>query len=713
MAASKEDANVQAFESIPEDRVRNIGIMAHIDAGKTTTSERILFYTGRTHKIGEVHDGGATLDFMQQEQDRGITIQSACTTCLWKERTTQVEHRINLIDTPGHVDFTAEVERSLRVLDGAVAVLDGKNGVEPQTETVWRQADKYNVPSIVYVNKLDAIGSDFEMSFHSIKEKLGAVAVPIQYPLGIEKEFYGVIDLVKMIAWKWVNEVDPKTNAIPAPTQIEIPAEYMDKAKEWRQMMIDELANNDDDIMMMVLEGEEPSVEQIQAALRRGTIAHKFHPVLAGASYKSKGIQTLLDAVVDYLPSPLDIPAAVGKNKDGEEVVCEPTKDAPFVGLAFKITTNQFGKLTFFRVYSGTLKTGSYLFNATRNVNERVSRIVLMNADAQEDVSEVSAGEIAAIVGLKSTKTGDTLCTEENPTYLESIKFQEPLISEAIEADKHTDTDKMSVVLMKFCEEDPTFHFYTNKETGQSIIAGVGELQLDVNCTRLRDDYGIPVHVGAPQVAYKETIRKTATCEGKYIKQSGGHGQYGHVIFQFSPNPGKGIETENKVTGGRIPKEFIKPSIDGLVEATGRGLVAGYQVIDIKAELLDGSSHPVDSSEAAYKMASAMAFKLAAQKCDPVILEPIVKAEITTPDQYLGTVLGDISSRRGTVSDTSSKGNAQVITALVPLANMFGYINDLRAMTQGRGIYSMEFAQYQEVPKSIQDQIAKSRAVSE
>lgn len=713
MAASKEDANVQAFESIPEDRVRNIGIMAHIDAGKTTTSERILFYTGRTHKIGEVHDGGATLDFMQQEQDRGITIQSACTTCLWKERTTQVEHRINLIDTPGHVDFTAEVERSLRVLDGAVAVLDGKNGVEPQTETVWRQADKYNVPSIVYVNKLDAIGSDFEMSFHSIKEKLGAVAVPIQYPLGTEKEFYGVIDLVKMIAWKWVNEVDPKTNAIPAPTQIEIPAEYMDKAKEWRQMMIDEIANNDDEIMMMVLEGEEPSVEQIQAALRRGTISHKFHPVLAGASYKSKGIQTLLDAVVDYLPSPLDIPAAVGKNKDGEEVVCEPTKEAPFVGLAFKITTNQFGKLTFFRVYSGTLKTGSYLFNATRNVNERVSRIVLMNADAQEDVSEVSAGEIAAIVGLKSTKTGDTLCTEENPTYLETIKFQEPLISEAIEADKHTDTDKMSVVLMKFCEEDPTFHFYTNKETGQSIIAGVGELQLDVNCTRLRDDYGIPVHVGAPQVAYKETIRKTATCEGKYIKQSGGHGQYGHVIFQFSPNPGKGIETENKVTGGRIPKEFIKPSIDGLVEATGRGLVAGYQVIDLKAELLDGSSHPVDSSEAAYKMASAMAFKLAAQKCDPVILEPIVKAEITTPDQYLGTVLGDISSRRGTVSDTSSKGNAQVITALVPLANMFGYINDLRAMTQGRGIYTMEFAQYQEVPKSIQEQIAKSRAVSE
>lgn len=478
-------------------------------------------------------------------------------------------------------------------------------------------------------------------------------------------------------------------------------------------MMIDELANNDDEIMMQVLEGQEPSIEDIQAALRRGTIAHKFHPVLAGASYKSKGIQPLLDAVVDYLPSPLDIPAAVGKNKEGEDFTCVPEKDAPFVGLSFKITTNQFGKLTFFRVYSGTLKTGSYLFNATRNVTERVSRIVLMNADSQEDVSEVCAGEIAAIVGLKSTKTGDTLCTEENPVYLESIKFQDPLISEAIEADKHTDTDKMSTILMKFCEEDPTFHFYTNKETGQSIIAGVGELQLDVNCTRLRDDYGIPVHVGAPQVAYKETIRKTATCEGKYIKQSGGHGQYGHVIFQFSPNPGKGIETENKVTGGRIPKEFIKPSIDGLIEATGRGLVAGYQVIDLKAELLDGSSHPVDSSEAAYKMASAMAFKLAAQKCDPVILEPIVKAEITTPDQYLGTVLGDISSRRGTVSDTSSKGNAQVITALVPLANMFGYINDLRAMTQGRGIYTMEFAQYQEVPKSIQDQIAKARAVSE
>lgn len=707
--ANKEDSNVQSFEAIAEDHVRNIGIMAHIDAGKTTTSERILFYTGRTHKIGNIDDGNTSLDFMKQEQERGITIQSACTTCLWKERTTQEEYRINLIDTPGHVDFTAEVERSLRVLDGAVAVLDGKNGVEPQTETVWRQADKYNVPSIVYVNKLDSIGSDFEMSFHSIKEKLGATAIAIQYPLGTEKEFYGVIDLVKMIGWKWVNEVDPRTNSIPAPTQIEIPAEYMEKAQEWRQMMLDELANNDDEIMMEVLEGKEPTVEEIQAALRRGTISHKFHPVLAGASFRSKGIQTLLDAIVDYLPSPLDIPAAVGKDKDGNDVECKPVSDAPFVGLAFKITTNQFGKLTFFRVYSGTLKNGSYLYNATRNVTERVSRIVLMNADSEEDVSEVRAGEIAAIIGLKSTKTGDTLCTEENPIYLESIKFQDPLISEAIEADKHTDTDKMAVVLMKFCEEDPTFHFYTNKETGQSIIAGVGELQLDVNCTRLRDDYGIPVHVGAPQVAYKETIRKSATCEGKYIKQSGGHGQYGHVIFKFSPNPGKGIETQNEVTGGRIPKEFIKPSIDGLVEATAHGLVAGYPAIDIKAELMDGSSHPVDSSEAAYKMASSIAFKLAAQKCDPVILEPIVKAEITTPEQYLGTVLGDISSRRGTVTDTSSKGNAQVISALVPLANMFGYINDLRSMTQGRGIYTMEFAQYQEVPKSIQEQIVKAR----
>ena len=709
MAAIKEEAEVQRYESIPMDRIRNIGIMAHIDAGKTTTSERILFYTGKIHKVGSIDEGTATMDSMKQEQERGITIQSACTTCIWPKD--KAEYRINLIDTPGHVDFTAEVERSLRVLDGAVAVLDGKNGVEPQTETVWRQADRYNVPSIVYVNKLDSIGSDFEMSVASIKAKLGANGVAIQYPIGREKEFCGVIDLVKMIAWKWSNEVDPRTNAIPAPTQIEIPAEYLETANEWRAKMLEEIANYDDDIMMAVLSGEEPDVETIQKAIRRETINHQIHPVLAGASFKSKGIQPLLDAVVDYLPSPYDIPAAQGVNKKtGETEDCAPDPNGPFVGLAFKITTNQFGKLCFFRVYSGTLKTGSYMYNVTKGVTERVSRIVLMNADDKEDISEVKAGEIAAIIGLKSTGTGDSLCTEDHPVLLEAIKFQEPLISEAIEPVKRTDMDKMAVTLMKFCEEDPTFHFHTDSETGQSIISGVGELQLDVNVTRLKDDYGIPCKVGAPQVAYRETIRKTGECVGKYIKQTGGHGQYGHVVFRFSPNPGKGIETVDEIAGGRIPKEFIKPSLDGLVEATQRGLVAGFQCIDIKAELIDGSSHPVDSSEAAYKAASALAFKEAARVCDPVILEPMVKAEITTPEQYLGTVLGDVSSRRGMVTDTSTKGNAQIITALVPLANMFGYINDLRAMTQGRGIYSMEFDHYQEVPKSVQEEIIKSRS---
>jgi len=708
--AVKEDTQIQKYESIPMQDIRNIGIMAHIDAGKTTTSERILFYTGKTHKIGSIDEGTATLDFMKQEQERGITIQSACTTCIWNKDTK--DYRINLIDTPGHVDFTAEVERSLRVLDGAVTVLDGKNGVEPQTETVWRQADKYNVPSLVYVNKLDSIGADFEMSFNSIKEKLGATGIAIQYPIGREKEFCGVIDLVKMIAWKWSGIVDPKTNSIPAPTQIEIPEDYLDIAKVWHAKMLEDLANFDDEIMESVLAEEEPSVELIQKVLRRETIKHTIHPVLAGASYKSKGIQTLLDAIIDYLPSPMDVPTIIGHSKKnvGEDVSFSPDPNGPFVGLAFKITTNMYGKLTFLRVYSGTIKTGSYVYNSSKGTNERISRIALMNADDKEDITEAKAGEIVALVALKSTGTGDTLCDESNPVTLESIKFQDPLISEAIEPVNRTDAEKMVNGLMKLCEEDPTFHFYTDNETGQSIIAGVGELQLDVNCTRLRDEFKCPCRVGAPQVAYRETIKKTAECEGKYIKQSGGHGQYGHVLFRFSPNPGKGIETVDEITGGRIPKEFIKPSLDGLVEATSRGLVAGYQVIDLKAELIDGSSHPVDSSEAAYKAASAVAFKLAAQKCGPVILEPMVKVEITTPEQYLGTVLGDVNSRRGTVTDTSTKANVQIITALIPLANMFGYINDLRAMTQGRGIYSMEFSNYQEVPKSVQEEIIKARS---
>lgn len=699
---------VSKYENVPINKVRNIGIMAHIDAGKTTTTERVLFYTGKTHKIGETHDGSATMDFDKQEQERGITIHSAATTCLWNKDNNL--YRINIIDTPGHVDFTAEVERSLRVLDGAVTVLDGKNGVEPQTETVWRQASKYGVPRVVFVNKLDAIGADFEMSVRSIHEKLGAKGVAIQYPIGLERELRGVIDLVTMKAWMFDSEIDPKTKAPKhEPKIVDIPADYKDKAEEYHQILLESLAEYDDELMEQVLELQEPSIELVKKTIRKATMSGEFFPVCSGSAYKHVGVQPLLDAVIDYLPSPVDIKPTVGTDDNGNEVVCNPDSKAPFVALAFKISTDQFGKLTYFRVYSGSVKTGSYILNNTKGTKERISRLVLMNANSRQDVPEVKAGEIAAIIGLKNTGTGDTLCDEDHPVKLESIQFSEPVISEAIEPGSKADQDKMTLALLKLQEEDPTFHFYTDKETGQSIISGVGELQLDVYVTRLKDEFGVSVKVGAPQVSYRETIKTTAECEGKYIKQSGGHGQYGHVVFRFEPNPGKGFETVDAITGGVIPKEFIKPSFEGLKEAMDRGLIAGYPCVDIKATLFFGSYHDVDSSEAAYKLASSIAFKEAAKKCQPVILEPIVKVEITTPDQYLGTVMGDISSRRGNIENTESKGNANIITAKIPLANMFGYIVDLRSMTQGRGIYTMEFDHYQEVPRNIQEEIVKAR----
>ncbi len=683
----------------PLDKVRNIGIMAHIDAGKTTTTERILFYTGKTHKIGETHDGAATMDFMKQEQDRGITIQSAATTCFWKG------YRFNFIDPPGHVDFTAEVERSLRILDGAVTVLDGKNGVEPQTETVWRQASKYHIPRVVFCNKLDAIGADYEMSVRSIKEKLGAEGVAIEYPIGISSTLSGVIDLVKMEATTY--KADPKEAPIVGP----IPEDYVDVAKQWHQEMLEKLAAFDDDLMMQVLEGEEPSVEKVKEVIRKATIESKIFPVLCGSAYKNKGVRLLLDAVIDYLPSPVDIPPVEGKNENGETVVCTPGDEQPLAALAFKIMTDPFiGKLCFFRVYSGVAKSGTYVYNSSKGVNERISRLVLMHANHRQEVDCINSGEIGAAVGLKNTGTGDTLCDDSRHVVLESIEFSEPVISEAIEPASKADQDKMTIALLKLQEEDPTFHFYTNAETGQNIIAGVGELQLDVNVTRLRDDFGVKVKVGAPQVAYRETIKGTAECEGKYVKQSGGHGQYGHVWIRFEPNPGKGYEFVEAITGGSVPKEYIKPTNDGLKDALTRGLVAGYQVIDIKATLFDGSYHDVDSSEAAYKLAAALALKEAAKKCQPVILEPIVKCEITTPVDYLGTVLGDVSSRRGQTEGMEMHGNAQIITAYIPLANMFGYISDLRSMTQGRGIYSMTFDHYQEVPRNVADEIIKKRS---
>ena len=685
----------------PIENTRNIGIMAHIDAGKTTCSERILFYTGKTHKIGETHDGSATMDWMKQEQDRGITITSAATTCYWKN------HRINLIDTPGHVDFTAEVERSLRVLDGAVTVLDGKSGVEPQTETVWRQGSKYNVPRIVFVNKLDAIGADFDMSVESIYKKLGARAAAIQYPIGIESQLKGVIDIIEMKGYVYADAKGENAQIV------DIPAEYADKVEELRMVLFEKLAEFDEDIMMKILEDETPTVEEIKDAIRKGVLTCEFFPVLCGSAYKNKGVQNLLDAVLEYLPSPVDIPSAVGHTLDGEEYVCEPKDDAPLAALAFKIMTDPFiGKLAFFRVYSGVAKAGTYVYNATKDVKERFARLVLMHANSRNEVEEVLAGDIGAAVGLKSTTTGDTLCSEANPIILEKIEFSDPVITESIEPKSKGDQEKMTAGLIKLSEEDPTFRFYTNHETGQNIIAGVGELHLDVMVTRLKDEFGVQVNVGAPEVAYRETIRKTAECEGRYVKQSGGHGQYGHVWIRFEPNPGKGFEFVDAIVGGVVPREFIKPTQDGLKESLDRGLIAGYPIIDLKATLFDGSSHDVDSSEAAYKVAASLALKEAAKKCNPVILEPIMKVEVTVPNEYLGDVMGDIASRRGTVNGYTSRGNAEVIDASVPLANMFGYVTDLRSLTKGRANYTMELDRYEECPKFVSDEIIKKNSTT-
>ena len=678
---------------------RNIGIMAHIDAGKTTTTERILFFTKKIHKIGEVHEGAATMDWMAQEQERGITITSAATTCFWKE------HRFNIIDTPGHVDFTVEVERSLRVLDGAITVLDGKNGVEPQTETVWRQGSKYGVPRIVFVNKLDAIGADFDMSWHSIKEKLGANARPVQYPIGISNTLSGVIDIIKMEAWDFTDFNNPKL--------IPIPEEYREKCEALRNDLIEDLAGFDDDFCMKVLEGETPSVEEIKAVIRKATIAGEFHPVFCGSAYKNKGVQLLLDGVIDYLPSPLDIAPAKGNLPDGTEFFCKPDDNEKMAGLVFKIATDPFvGRLAYVRIYSGILKAGSYVLNSNKNVKERIGRLVLMHSNHRQEVEALHAGEIGAIIGLKNTTTGETICDETLDVTLEKMEFPEPVIEEAIEPKTKADQEKMSIALSKLAEEDPTFKVHTSEDSGQTIIAGVGELHLDIIVDRLRREFGVSVNVGKPQVGYRETIRKEGDCEGKYIKQSGGRGQYGHVVIDFEPNPGKGFEFVNAIVGGAVPKEYIKPTQDGLVDALQRGLIAGYPVIDIKATLHDGSYHDVDSSEAAYKIAASMALKEAAKKCDPVILEPIMKVEVTVPENYYGDVIGDISRRRGNMTGESQRGNAKIVNAEVPLSEMFGYVTDLRSFTQGRGSYSMEFDHFGECPKFIQEEIVKKSGMS-
>ncbi|HCJ15731.1 MAG TPA: elongation factor G [Erysipelotrichaceae bacterium] len=680
----------------PLEKTRNIGIMAHIDAGKTTTTERVLFYTGRIHKIGETHDGASQMDWMEQEQERGITITSAATTAHWKG------YRLNIIDTPGHVDFTVEVERSLRVLDGAVTVLDSKAGVEPQTETVWRQATTYGVPRIVFSNKMDATGADFIMSLESIGKRLGANAVALQLPIGQEDTFEGVVDLLtrKALYFEGVDGYDV--------VEREVPADMVDQVEEYREKLIEAAANYDDDLMMMVLEGEEPSIEQVKAAIRKGTLAVDLFPVLCGSAYKDKGVQPMLDAVIDYLPAPTDIPAIVGTDEEGNEVDRHASDDEPFSALAFKVMTDPYvGKLTFFRVYSGTATSGSYVLNSTKDKRERLGRILQMHANTRKEIDKVYAGDIAAAVGFKNTTTGDTLCDEDNFVILEKMEFPEPVIEEAVEPKTKGDQEKMSIALAKLAEEDPTFKVHTSEDSGQTIIAGVGELHLDIIVDRLRREFNVECNVGKPQVGYRETIRREGDCEGKYIRQSGGRGQYGHVIIDFEPNPGKGFEFVNAVVGGTVPKEYIKPTQDGLVDALQRGLIAGYPVIDIKATLHDGSYHDVDSSEAAYKIAASMALKEAAKKCQPVILEPIMKIEVTVPEQYYGDVIGDISRRRGNMTGESQRGNAKIVEAEVPLSEMFGYVTDLRSFTQGRGSYSMSFDHFGECPRFIQDEIIK------
>ena len=670
--------------------------MAHIDAGKTTTTERILFYTGRTHRLGEVHEGMATMDWMEQEQERGITITSAATTCEWRG------HQINIIDTPGHVDFTVEVERSLRVLDGAVAVFCAKGGVEPQSETVWRQASKYQVPRLAYVNKMDIVGADFYRVVSMMKERLQANAVPIQLPIGSEADFKGLIDLLKMKAEIYTDDLG---NTID---ETEIPAELKDAAEEARATLMEAVAETDDELMMKYLDGEELTYDELMAGIRKATIAGKLTPVLCGTSYRNKGVQPLLDAIVDFLPSPLDIPPVQGTKKDSDEVIERKADDKePFSALAFKIMADPFvGKLAFFRVYSGSLKAGSYVYNSTKGKRERIGRILRMHANHREEMDEIYAGDIAAAVGLKETTTGDTLCAEGNPIILESMEFPEPVIRVAIEPKTKAGQDKMSLALVRLAEEDPTFKTYTDESTGQTIIAGMGELHLEIIVDRLLREFRVEATVGKPQVAYKECIRRPAKAEARYVRQTGGHGQYAHCVIEIAPRePGSGYEFINKIVGGVIPKEFIAPIDQGIREAAQSGLLSGHEVVDFSATLLDGSYHEVDSSEMAFKIAGSMAFKDALAKADCALLEPMMKIEVVVPDEYMGDVMGDITARRGRVTGMDMHAGLHSIDGLVPLSEMFGYATDLRSKTQGRGTYTMQFAHYEEVPTNIADKI--------
>jgi len=681
------------------ENTRNIGIMAHIDAGKTTTTERVLYYTGKIHKIGETHEGASQMDWMEQEQERGITITSAATTASWKG------HRVNIIDTPGHVDFTVEVERSLRVLDGAVAVLDAQSGVEPQTETVWRQATTYGVPRVVFVNKMDKLGADFLYSVRTIHDRLQANAHPIQLPIGAEDEFSAIIDLVEMNAVFYGNDLGTDIEVR------EIPEEHRELAEEWREKLVEAVAELDEELMEKYLGGEEITKEELKSAIRKGTVNVEFYPVICGSAFKNKGVQLMLDAVIDYLPSPLDVPAIKGHAVDDEEEVIErhSSDEEPFSALAFKVMTDPYvGKLTFFRVYSGTLESGSYVQNSTKGKRERIGRILQMHANSRQEISKVFAGDIAAAVGLKDTTTGDTLCDDKNLVILESMQFPEPVIQLSVEPKSKADQDKMTTALQKLQEEDPTFRAHTDQETGQVIIAGMGELHLDIIVDRMRREFKVEANVGAPQVAYRETFRASAQVEGKFARQSGGRGQYGHVWIEFSPNEeGKGFEFENGIVGGVVPREYIPAVQAGLEDALDRGVLAGYPLVDIKARLFDGSYHDVDSSEMAFKIAASMALKNAASKCKPVILEPMMRVEVVIPEEYMGDIMGQITARRGRVEGMEARGNAQVVRSQVPLSEMFGYATALRSSTQGRGVFSMHFDHYEEVPKSVSEEIIK------
>ena len=688
---------------IPLERTRNIGIMAHIDAGKTTTTERILFYTGKTHKIGEVHDGAATMDWMVQEQERGITITSAATTCMWNGSEKQYDtHRINIIDTPGHVDFTVEVERSLRVLDGTIAVFSAKGGVEPQSETVWRQADEYKVPRMAYVNKMDIIGADFFHVMDMMRDRLNANPVALQVPIGCEDQFQGMVDLIRMKAIVYSDDMGKEEEFV------EIPADMKEQAEEYRGILVETVAEGDDELMMKYLEGEEITNEELKAAIRKETIECKLNPVFCGSSYKNKGIQPLLDAVVDYMPAPTDIESIKGINPETGEEDSRPTSDSePFSALAFKIATDPFvGKLGFFRVYSGMITAGSYVYNSSKEKRERMGRILLMHANHREEIPEAYSGDIAAAVGLKFTTTGDTLCDEKAPIILESMVFPEPVISVAVEPKTKADQEKMGIALQKLAEEDPTFKVHTDPETAQTIISGMGELHLDIIVDRLLREFRVGCNVGNPQVAYRETIRKAVKSEGKFIRQSGGKGQYGHCWLEITPlEMGAGFTFENKVVGGAIPKEYIAPIEAGVKEAMENGVVAGYPMVDIGVTVYDGSYHEVDSSEMAFKIAGSMGFKAGAEKASPVLLEPYMKVDITVPEEYMGDVIGDVNSRRGRIDGMEARNGAQVIHSFVPLASMFGYATDLRSKTQGRGTYTMQVDHYEEVPKSIADEI--------